>query len=170
MMVAFTYLRVPRGRRAAICSGGGGLCVIGTDEYTAAGFLVPPLPTEGQQEVWKEISAFVNTDAGFILNNPFDLTNLHSAEGQHRVFKRLADCGGFDFLTAQISVNNSGWPYPDFGYSDWPDLHSDAAIRVQHETDIPVAVIIFGVLSEWDSQRALALPQKCYEAGLPVFR
>jgi len=170
MMVAFTHLRVPGGRRAAICSGGGGLSVIGTDEYTAAGFLVPPLPTEVQQEVWKEISAFVNTDAGFILSNPFDLTNLHSAEGQHRVFKRLTDCGEFDFLTAQISVNNCGWPHPDFGYSDWPDFLSDAAIRVQHETDIPVAVIIFGVLSEWDSQKALGLQQKCCEAGVPVFR
>ena len=85
MLVAFSYLRVPGGRRVGVWGGGGGLSVMMLDEYSAAGFALPPSPPRLQQEVWEEISPFVNTDAGFILNNPFDLTTLNSAEGHYRV-------------------------------------------------------------------------------------
>jgi acyl-CoA synthetase (NDP forming) len=139
------------------------------DDYTAAGFAVPPAPQRLQQEVAEEVSRFVNTDAGFILNNPFDLTTLNSGEGHYQVLKRLAAYEGFDMLVGQVSVNNSGWPHKDFGYSVWPDFFTDAAIRVHRETDKPV-VVIHSVLSNWDLQRAVALQQKCCEAGLPVFR
>jgi len=170
MMVAFSYLRVPSGRRVGVWGGGGGFSVMMTDEYTAAGFAVPPALQRLQQEVGKEISRFVNTDAGFILNNPFDLTTLNTGEGHYRVLKRLAAYEGFDMLVGQVSVNNSGWPRTSFGLSVWPDFFTDAAIRVHRETDKPVAVIIHSVLSDWDSQRSTTLQQKCCEAGLPVFR
>jgi len=170
MMVAFSYLRVPRGRKVAAWGGGGGFSVMMIDEYTAAGFAVPPAPQRLQQEIGKEISRFVNTDAGFILNNPFDLTTLNAGEGHYRVLKRLAAYEGFDMLIGQASTNNSGWPHKSFGLSVWPDYFTDAAIRVHRETDKPVAVIIHSVLSNWDLQRAVALQQKCCEAGLPVFR
>jgi acyl-CoA synthetase (NDP forming) len=170
MMVTFSYLRVPSGRRVGVWGGGGGFSVMMTDEYTAAGFAVPPALQRLQQEVGKEISRFVNTDAGFILNNPFDLTTLNTGEGHYRVLKRLAAYEGFDMLVGQVSVNNSGWPRTSFGLSVWPDFFTDAAIRVHRETDKPVAVIIHSVLSDWDSQRGTTLQQKCCEAGLPVFR
>jgi acyl-CoA synthetase (NDP forming) len=170
MMVAFSYLRVPRGRRVGVWGGGGGLSVMMLDEYSAAGFALPPSPPGLQQEVWEEIRPFVNTDAGFILNNPFDITTLNSSEGHHRVLKKLAAYEGFDALVGQVSINNSGWPHKDFGLSVWPDFFTDAAIRVHRETDKPVAVVIHSVLTNWDSERAVALQQKCCEAGLPVFR
>jgi acyl-CoA synthetase (NDP forming) len=170
MMVTFSYLRVPSGRRVGVWGGGGGFSVMMTDEYTAAGFAVPPAIPRLQQEVGKEISRFVNTDAGFILNNPFDLTTLNTGEGHYRVLERLAAYEGFDMLVGQVSVNNSGWPRTSFGLSVWPDFFTDAAIKVHRETDKPVAVIIHSVLSDWDSQRATTLQQKCCEAGLPVFR
>lgn len=170
MLVAFSYLRVPKGRKVAVWGGGGGLSVMMLDEYSAAGFAVPPAPPGLQQEVWEEISPFVNTDAGFILNNPFDLTTLNSSEGHYRLLKKLAACQGFDILVGQVSINNSGWPHKDFGLSVWPDFFTDAAIRIHRETDRPVAVIIHSVLSNWDSERAVTLQQKCCEAGLPVFR
>ncbi|MCX6000614.1 MAG: hypothetical protein NTU41_13805, partial [Chloroflexi bacterium] len=169
MMVAFSFLRVPKGRRVAIWGGGGGLSVMMIDKYSAAGFAVPPCPPGLQQEVGKDIRSFVNTDAGFILNNPFDLTTLHSAEGHYAVLRRLAAYEGFDVLVGQVSINNSGWPHRDFGLSVWPDSFTDAAIRVHRETDKPVAVVIHSVLSNWDSERAVALEQKCWQAGLPVF-
>jgi len=170
MLVAFTYLRVPRGRRVGVWGGGGALSVMMLDEYSAAGFAVPPSPPRLRQEVWEDISPFVNTDAGFILNNPFDLTTLNTSEGHYRVVKRLAAHEGFDLLVGQVSINNSGWPHKDFGLSVWPDFFTDAAIRVSRETGKPVAVIIHSVLSNWDSDRAVTLQQKCCEAGLPVFR
>jgi acyl-CoA synthetase (NDP forming) len=170
MLVAFTHLRVPRGRRVGVWGGGGALSVMMLDEYSAAGFAVPPSPPRLRQEVWEDISPFVNTDAGFILNNPFDLTTLNTSEGHYRVVKRLAAYEGFDLLVGQVSINNSGWPHKDFGLSVWPDFFTDAAIRVSRETGKPVAVIIHSVLSNWDSDRAVTLEQKCCEAGLPVFR
>ncbi len=170
MLVAFSYLRVPRGRRVGVWGGGGGLSVMMLDEYSAAGFTLPPSTSRLQQEVWEEIRPFVNTDAGFILNNPFDITTLNSSEGHYRVLKKLAAYEGFDALVGQVSINNSGWPHKDFGLSVWPDFFTDAAIRVHRETDKPVAVVIHSVLTNWDSERAVTLQQKCCEAGLPVFR
>ncbi|NQT48000.1 MAG: CoA-binding protein [Chloroflexi bacterium] len=170
MLVAFSYLRAPDGRGIAVLGGGGGLTVMTTDEYGASGFSLPPLPRRIQDVIRKDVVEFVKTDAGFILDNPFDLTNLFSSEGQYRVFKRLASCDGIDMLVAQMGINNSGWPYPGYGYSEWPDTHTDVAIRVHNETGKPIAVIIHSALSMWDSQRALDLQQKCCEAGLPVFR
>jgi len=170
MLAAFSYLRVPSGRRVAVWGGGGGLSVMMLDEYSAAGFDLPPSPPGLQQEVWEEIRCFVNTDAGFILTNPFDITTLNSGEGHYRVVKALAAYEGFDMLVGQVSINNSGWPHKDFGLSVWPDFFTDAAIRVHRETDKPVAVIIHSVLNNWDSERAVTLQQKCCEAGLAVFR
>lgn len=140
------------------------------DEFTAAGFVLPASPPRLQQEVWEEIRPFVNTDAGFILNNPFDLTTLNSADGHYRVLKKLATHEGFDLMVGQVSINNSGWPHKDFGLSVWPDYFTDAAIRVHRETGKPVAVIIHSVLTNWDSDRAVTLQRKCCDAGLPVFR
>lgn len=170
MLVAFSYLGVPCGRRIGVWGGGGGLSVMMLDEFSGAGFVLPASPPGLQQEVWEEIRPFVNTDAGFILNNPFDLTTLNSAEGHYRVLKRLADHQGFDLMVGQVSINNSGWPHKDFGLSVWPDYFTDAAIRVHGETGKPVAVIIHSVLSNWDSDRAVTLQRKCCDAGLPVFR
>jgi acyl-CoA synthetase (NDP forming) len=170
MLVAFSYLPVPRGRRVGVWGGGGGLSVMMLDEFTAAGFVLPASSPILQQEVWEEIRPFVNTDAGFILNNPFDLTTLNSAEGHYRVLKKMATYEGFDLLVGQVSINNSGWPHKDFGLSVWPDYFTDAAIRVHRETGKPVAVIIHSVLSNWDSDRAVTLQRKCCDAGLPVFR
>ncbi len=170
MLVAFSYLGLPCGRRIGVWGGGGGLSVMMLDEFSGAGFILPASPPRLQQEVWEEIRAFVNTDAGFILNNPFDLTTLNSAEGHYRVLKKLAAHEGFDLLVGQVSINNSGWPHKDFGLSVWPDYFTDAAIRVHRETGKPVAVIIHSVLSNWDSDRAVTLQRKCSDAGLPVFR
>ena len=170
MLVAFSYLHVPKGRAVAVCGGGGGFSVLTTDEYCAAGFNLPALPQQLQEDLREDIKGFVNSDAGFMLNNPVDLTNLMTSEGQYKVIKRLAAYEGVDLLVGQLSVNNSAWPYADSGYSMWPDFLTDAVIKVHSETDKPVAMIIHAVLSGWDLQRALGLQQKCCEAGLPVFR
>ncbi len=170
MLVAFSYLRVPQGRRIGVFGAGGGFSVMTTDEYSAAGFVLPEIPERLQDEIRRDIGDFLNTDAGFILGNPLDVTNLYTKEGQYRVLSRLAAWGDLDLLVTQFSVNNSGWPYQDSGYSAWTDFFTDAVIRVHGETAKPVAIIIHAVLTAWDFHRALELRQKCWQAGLPVFR
>jgi acyl-CoA synthetase (NDP forming) len=170
MLVAFTYLRVPVGRRLGVFGAGGGFSVMTSDACSAAGFVVPAIPDSLQQDIRKDIAGFLNTDAGFMLNNPLDVTNLYDREGQSMLLRRLADYEGLDLLVTHFSVNNSGWPYQASGYSGWTDFFTDAVIRVHRETDKPMAIVIHAVLTSWDLQRALELRQKCWEAGVPVFR
>jgi len=170
MLVTFSFMKVPRGRRATVIGGGGGFSVMTTDACVGHGFELPPLPPHVRDTIQGHVDEYMKTDAGFILENPFDTTNLFDPEGHYKVLKALADWEGVDTIFGQFSINNSAWPHADFGYSIWPGMFSDAAIRIQNETDTPVAVAIHAVLSEWDMRRSLELQQKCYEGGLPVFR
>ncbi|MBM4462347.1 MAG: hypothetical protein FJ012_03285 [Chloroflexi bacterium] len=169
ILVAFSFLSLPEGRRVAVCGGGGGHSVLTTDQYAAAGFVLPPLPIQMQQELSHQVKKLVNSDAGFMLNNPVDVTNLATTEAHHVVMKALATYAGIDLLVGQFSVNNAGWPYADSNFSTWPEFFIEALIKAHRETNKPVAMIIHGVLSRWDMQKALKLQQQCYEAGLPVF-
>jgi acyl-CoA synthetase (NDP forming) len=169
MMVTFSYLSLPKGRRVATCGGGGGFNVLATDGHAEAGFILPPLPRQLQKEISQEIRNFVKTDAGMILNNPFDITNIASSEGHYGILRRLANYEGFDLLVTQFSVNNAEWPYVGASYNIWPDIFTDATIKVHHEMGKPTAVVIHGILSVRDLQRALELQQKYCEAGLPVY-
>jgi len=169
MMVTFSYLSLPKGRRVATCGGGGGFNVLATDGHAEAGFILPPLPQQLQKEISQEIRNFVKTDAGMILNNPFDITNIASGEGHYAILKRLADYKGFDLLVTHLSINNSEWPYVGASYNIWPDIFTDATIKVHHEVGKPTAVVIHGILSTRDLQRTLELQQKCCDAGLPVY-
>jgi len=169
MLVTFSYLPLPQGRRVAICGGGGGFSVLATDEYTAAGFVLPPLPQQIQKEIRQEIRNFLKTDAGMILNNPMDLTTLASGEGHYSVLRRLATYKGLDLLVTQFSVNNSEWPYVGASFNIWPDIFTEATIKVHSEVGKPTAVVIYGILSIRDLQRALELQQRYCEAGLPVY-
>jgi acyl-CoA synthetase (NDP forming) len=169
LLVVFSFLSLPKGRRVAVCGGGGGYSVLTTDEYAAAGFTLPPLPEHIQQELSHQAKKLVNSDAGFMLNNPVDVTNLATTEAHHFALKTLATYAGIDLLVGQFSVNNAGWPYADSNFSTWPEFFIEALVKTHHETNKPAAMIIHGVLSRWDLQKALKLQQQCYEAGLPVF-
>jgi len=168
MMVTFSYLTPPLGRRlAVVCGGGGGSAVMATDQYASAGFVLPSLNEETQQEISRVIRNFANSDAGLILRNPFDLQNLHSAEGLYAVVSRLADYEGYDLLVTHFA--GYGWPGINSPASIWPELFTDAIIKVHRETEKPIAAAIWGTLSGVDGGRALDLQRRCYEAGLPVY-
>jgi acyl-CoA synthetase (NDP forming) len=169
-LVAFCHLPRFRGRRVALCGAGGGHNVIATDKFGAAGFVLPPLPGQIQEEMRKGIRKVLNTEAGFMFSNPVDVTNMPFAEGLHDILKTLATYDGIDLLVGQFSINNSGWPYEASGFSGWPESFTEAAISVRDETNRPVALIAHAIVSEWDFQKALALQRRCCEAGLPAFR
>jgi len=173
MMVTFSYLSLPKGRRVATVGGGGGFNVLATDGHAQAGFVLPPLPQHIQKEISQEIRNFLKTDAGMILNNPFDITNLAasmaSSEGHYSILRKLATYDGFDLLVTHLSVNNADWPYVGASYNTWPDILTDATIKVHHDMGKPTAAVIYGIFSVRDLQRALELQQKYCEAGLPVY-
>ena len=169
MMVTFSFLPLPKGRRVAIFGGGGGASVLATDECTTAGFIVSSLPQQIREEIDKEVRIFLKSDAGMILHNPVDLTPLASDEGLYQVIRRLSTYEGVDLMIAHNVISASGWPYPDSPFGIWPDLFADAAIKTYGETSKPMAVVIHHIASNWDLQRALGLQQKYWEGGLPVY-
>jgi len=169
MLVSFSYLRPPQGRRVAIYGGGGGFGVLATDEFAAAGFVVPALPQQMQKEIGQETRSSLKSDAGLILRNPVDVANLMSREAHYHILKRLATYEGLDLLIVQCSLNNSAWPRAGYHFVIWPDHLADAVIQTHREVSKPIAVVLHGILSSSDFERATDLQRRYYEAGLPVY-
>jgi acyl-CoA synthetase (NDP forming) len=169
MLVTFSYLTPPRSRRAVVCGSNGGFSVITADEYIEAGFELPQLAAEDQREILNLAARFTSTDAGLILRNPFDITNISTAEGLFGMMRWLAARGRFDMLVAQISISNSGWPSGDSPYIYWPGVFVESVIRVHHEIGKPVAVILHSVTNTSEFGRILPLRLKCEAAGVPVY-
>jgi acyl-CoA synthetase (NDP forming) len=168
MMVTFSYLSPPLGRRVAVvCGGGGGSAVIATDQYARAGFSLPPLKEQSQAKLLQDVRNFSSTEVGLILRNPFDLQNLQSAEGLYTVLRRLADCEDYGLLATHFT--GYGWPGIKSPASAWPELFADAIVRVRRETRKPIAAAIWGALSGVDGGRTPALQRRCYEAGVAVY-
>jgi acyl-CoA synthetase (NDP forming) len=169
MLVTFSYMPPPQGRSMTVCGSNGGFTVLTADEYIDAGFSLPSLPPKDQHEINDVVARFSNTDAGMILSNPFDITNVGSGEGQYSIMRLLADNSMFDLVVAQVSVSNSGWPHARSPFRFWPDMFLDALLKVHREVSKPMAVIIHSSITDIDCQRALELQQKCSSAGLPVY-
>jgi acyl-CoA synthetase (NDP forming) len=168
MMVTFSYLTTPIGRRLAIaCGGGGGTAVIASDQYASAGFVLPPLDERTGRDMRQEIRDLVGSDAGLSLRNPFDLQGLQSAEGLYAVIRRLAISQSYDLLATHFF--GTGWPGISSPASVWPELFADAIIKVHVETKKTMAAAIWGTLSGVDGGRTPGLQRRCYEAGLPVY-
>jgi len=169
LLVTFSFLPPLRSRRAVVCGSNGGFSVITADEYIEAGFELPQLAAEDQREIRNVAARFTRTDAGLMLRNPFDITNIPTAEGLHGMMHWLAARERYDMLVAQISISNSGWPSGDSPYIHWPGTFVESVIRVHREVGKPVAVILHGVTNTGEFGRVLPLRQKCQAAGVPVY-
>jgi acyl-CoA synthetase (NDP forming) len=169
MLVTFSCLAPPRGRRAVICGSNGGFSVLTADDFIHAGFELPQLATDEQQDIHDKVARFSNTDAGMMLRNPFDITNVPSPEGQYAIMQSLAASKRFDILVAQVSISNSGWPFVESPFRFWPDMFLDALLRVHREVDKPVAVILHSITNTGEFERLVPLREKCQAAGLPVY-
>ncbi len=169
MLVTFSNLAPPRGRRAVICGSNGGFSVLTADDYIQAGFELPQLAPKEQRDIYDLVARFSSTDAGMILRNPFDITNIPSPEGQHAIMRSLAVGGCFDVMVGQVSVSNSAWPFAQSPYVYWPDMFLDSLLRVQREVGKPVAVILHSISTAGEFERMARLREKCQAAGLPVY-
>ena len=169
ILVTFSQLAPPRGRRAVICGSNGGFSVLTADDYIQAGFELPQLAPKEQEGLHDLVARFSSTDAGMILRNPFDITNIPSPEGQYTVMRSLAADEHFDMLVAQVSISNSGWPFVESPYRFWPDMFLDALLRVHREVEKPVAVVLHSITNKGEFERFTSLRDKCRAAGLPVY-
>ena len=166
LLMTFSFLRPPAGRRMAVFGSNGGFTVLTADEYINAGFDLPRLTAKEQQDIYDQVARFTSTDAGTILRNPFDITNVGSPEGQYSIVKGLAANSRLDLLVAQVSISNSGWPYTESPFNLWPDMFLDALLRAIGEVPKPTAVIFHGAITLSESKRAADLQKKCIAARL----
>ncbi len=169
MLVTFSYLQAPEDWNMVVCGSNGGFSVLTADEFVAAGFNLPALNDDARQRLDEVIERFSSTDAGMILRNPFDITNVPSGEGLYSVMSKLAGTRLFDLMVLQVSISNSGWPHGDSPFRVWPETFLDAAFRVLQERRMPMAAIIHGTVTDRDFRQALELRRKCWEMGLPVY-
>jgi len=168
-LVALTYLPDLKGRRVAVCGAGGGFSVIAADDYARAGFDLVVLPAQVRQAMSQHIAQFVKSEAGFLMGNPVDITNVITFDSHYGVLKILAGFEDVDLLVGHFSVNNSEWPNTGSGFGVWIDTLTQALGKVHAETAKPSALLIHSVLTPFDMERAVALGQQASQAGLAVF-
>jgi hypothetical protein len=139
------------------------------DEYVQAGFELPQLAPKEQKGLYDLVARFSTTDAGMILRNPFDITNIPSPGGQYSTMRRLAANECFDMMVAQVSISNSGWPFVESPFRFWPDMFLDALLRVHRNVGKPAVVVLHSITSTGEFERFVPLRDKCQAAGLPVY-
>jgi len=157
MMVTFTYMRGPQGRRAAIFGFGGGASVLAVDECTVAGISVPTLPPE----IEAKVASLTPTRAGTILSNPIDLVG----EGRYEILRALADYRGVDLLIVHVPLGNYIHGRPGGIHSSSLDIIA----RVWSETRKTMAVVVHWLESDDNWQLARKYERDCSAAGMPVY-
>ncbi len=167
LLVTFTLLPFPRGRRVGVFGGGGGASVVATDELTTAGFTVPRLPPDLSTEL---MSLFGST-AGMIFKNPIDLSMVGYSQGFFDVVKRLLTSGvgdWVDFGIIHAGFGQAAW-FSSSAFNAEIDQFRDFISRIHRETDKPLALVLQFLITNWDWQKALELERSCSEAGMPVY-
>jgi acyl-CoA synthetase (NDP forming) len=158
LVVTFRFLRLPPGRRIAMVGGGGGASVLATDACAASGFTLPVIPPA----LADRIRGFLDSDAGLILANPIELNMF--PEVTYSIARHFIAGEGFDLMLANCVFGQHPWPVFDV----WADLFCDTILKVHHETDKPVAVVLESRLTNQEGHFA-ALRQRYCAAGIPVY-
>lgn len=166
LLVTFSLLRLPRGRRVGIFGSAGGASVLATDDWARAGFELPRVPDQLRQEA----SALVSNDAGLILHNPLDFSMFAYTEGFYSLVRSLVAADGFvDLSIVHMPTGHGAWLPPE-AFEPMMESVSDAAIRTHGEIDRPLAIVMQYLITEWHWQKTLdKLQRDCSEAGVPVY-
>lgn len=160
-ILAFSYLKPPRGRRVGIVGVGGGASVQAADDCEATGLTVPPLPPE----LVHDLRQFT-PQAGVGLGNPID-TSADVYWDPVLFAKTIRLVAGFDGVDVLFIV--LGLIYAAKHKVGMVEEQVKALIEAGQETDKPVVVVLrTGGLIEAE-QLAYHLRVPCLEAGFPVY-
>ncbi len=158
MLVTFTFMPLPRGRRLAMVGGGGGASVLATDAGAANGFVLPPVPAE----VREQFSSFLDSDAGLILTNPVELNMFPDME--FSVARTMLAHETYDFMLANLVFGQQPWP----AFDTWFDLVTDTALKLRATISKPVGVILDSHLAK-EAAHFKAVENKCVQSRIPVY-
>ncbi len=164
MMVTLSFMRVPQGRRVGIFGVGGGVSVLATDECSAAGYAVPPLPAD----IRRSLLEAAGSDAGAMLDNPVDFPFWLAGDEKYReVVRQLLAWDGSDLFIALGPLRHAELPLDI--YRQMLDWQLDRIISVAGQSSKPIAVVICYLATSESWVTASHFQKKCYEAHLPVY-
>lgn len=166
VLVTMSLLPAPAGRRLGVFGGGGGATVLGVDDWSRHGFVLPPLPSA----ILQEIRASVPTEAGLILHNPIDLSSFAYSERFYGLIRTLMTCQDFaDLSVIHIGFGQAAW-FSTSAFDAEINFFREAVIKLKSETNRPLALVMQYLITGWDWQKGIDdLQQGCAEAGVPVY-
>ena len=161
LLVAFLYMRPPKGRRVGIIGGGGGISVLTTDECESAGLIVPTFSDELKQKLKR-----FSFETGCIMDNPVDSPRAIGDRSMLlETIKAVADSGEVDLVLTHMSLISTPWP----ALSKVNEDELEAIIDAGRSIDIPIALVLRNGDIPASSELFFKLHQRCLEAGLAVY-
>lgn len=160
-VLAFSYLKLPRGRRAAVVGIGGGASVQAADDCEKAGLVVPPFP----QDIRQELRAFT-TSAGTGIANPVDTSpDVYWEPALYRETARIvSEYDGVDVVLVMFGVVQAV-------RRGVQELRSqiEAIVELGKTVNKPLAIVLFTAGMVEAEKIAGEAQGQCLEAGFPVF-
>ena len=159
--LAFSYLKPPRGRRAAVVGIGGGASVQAADDCERAGLVVPPFPTG----LRKELRAFT-TSAGTGIANPVDTSpDVYWEPALYReTVKLVSDYEGIDVVLVLFACVQA----VKRGVRELKQQIA-AVVDVGKTIDKPLAIVLFTAGMVEAEKAGSEVQLDCLEAGFPVY-
>ncbi len=155
LIVLFTHMAPPEGRRIAILGMGGGNLVQAADACSNNGLTVPSLPAETRER----LRAIYTSETGGSFGNPVDMY-WRKGDLFQKAISTVADCSQIDLLLIQMMI----------GIGDQvlePYLDSINSLSKYINKRTAIAFRLVGVAKSWplaaQAQKALS------KAGFPVF-
>ena len=165
MVVTFSRLRLPPGRRTSVVGIGGGAAAVAADDCTNAGLTVPAFPIEVQNRL-RQLT--VSGGIGMGLSNPVNLSD-QGWDILYDCAKVILDYDGIDLLIVQLPIRVFPSPYQDMMFPHIREL-ACAAVKAYNESSKSMSAVISNFLSSTqDCGVALECEQIFCEAGLPVY-
>jgi acyl-CoA synthetase (NDP forming) len=160
-VLAFSYLKPPRGRRAAVVGIGGGASVQAADDCEKAGLVVPPFP----QDLRQELRAFT-TSAGTGIANPVDTSpDVYWEPALYRETARLvSEYDGIDIILVMFGAVQAA----KRGVQELK-RQIEAVIDAGKAMSKPLAVVVFTAGMVEAEKIAGEVQVQCLEAGFPVY-
>jgi acyl-CoA synthetase (NDP forming) len=159
--LAFSYLKPPRGRRAAVVGIGGGASVQAADDCERAGLVVPPFPAG----LRRELRAFT-TAAGTGIANPVDTSpDVYWEPALYRETVRLvSDYDGIDVVLVLFACVQAA----KRGVQELK-RQIEAVVDVGKTIDKPLAIVLFTAGLVEAEKAGSEVQVDCLEAGFPVY-
>ena len=160
-VLAFSYLKPARGRRAAVVGIGGGASVQAADDCEKAGLVVPPFPLDLRQE----LRAFT-TSAGTGIANPVDTSpDVYWEPALYRETARLvSEYEGIDVVLVMFAAVQAA----KRGVQELKH-QIEAVIDAGKAMSQPLAIVVFTAGMVEAEKIAGEVQVQCLEAGFPVY-